>query len=360
MTEKERNAVFENTVGQASIQEWHDQRKGRLTASRFHQICTRSKSLQASSSTDADCLVSTLLGYNKAPNTAALKHGQSMEPHAKANYLSVAKKNHRKLVSSEAGLVIMPEKPFIAVSPDLLIECLCCGQGLVEIKCPYSIRGTTPSSSNLAYLEEIEGKTTLKKNSDYYYQIQGQMAVTGRAYTDLVVFTTHGNFIERINFYELFWLDMLIKLEWFWVNCLCPEVLYKTIKQQKDTVSQSLSASSTKCLPENENCGTTSSGSSTAIEIVSSVCLSKDSPLKPSRFTKSVLNHITDSSPVKSSPKKTKRETKATTRKKLKKNTTHIPVFPCGECQKDVPDVPEKFEEKSIECGACFLWFHFV
>ena len=123
MTEKERNAVFENTVGQASIQEWHDQRKGRLTASRFHQICTRSKSLQASSSTDANCLVSTLLGYNKALNTAALKHGQSMEPHAKANYLSVAKKNHRKLVSTEAGLVIMPEKPFIAVSPDLLIEC---------------------------------------------------------------------------------------------------------------------------------------------------------------------------------------------------------------------------------------------
>ena len=259
LTEKERNAVFENTVGQASIQEWHDQRKGRLTASRFHQICTRSKSLQASSSTDANCLVSTLLGYNKALNTAALKHGQSMEPHAKANYLSVAKKNHRKLVSTEAGLVIMPEKPFIAVSPDLLIECLCCGQGLVEIKCPYSIRDTTPSSSNLAYLEEIKGKTTLKKNSDYYYQIQGQMAVTGRAYTDLVVFTTHGNFIKRINFDELFWQDMLIKLEWFWVNCLCPEVLYKTIKQQKDTVSQSLSASSTKCLPENENCGTTSS-----------------------------------------------------------------------------------------------------
>ena len=45
----------------------------------------------------------------------------------------------------------------------------------------FSVRDTTPSSSNLAYLEETEGKTTLKKNSDYYYQIQGQMAVTGRA-----------------------------------------------------------------------------------------------------------------------------------------------------------------------------------
>ena len=41
LTEKERNAVSENNVGQASIQEWHDQRKGRPTASRFHQICTR-------------------------------------------------------------------------------------------------------------------------------------------------------------------------------------------------------------------------------------------------------------------------------------------------------------------------------
>ena len=33
LTEKERDAALENTLGQASIQEWHDQRKGRLTAS---------------------------------------------------------------------------------------------------------------------------------------------------------------------------------------------------------------------------------------------------------------------------------------------------------------------------------------
>ena len=58
-----------------------------------------------------------------------------MEPHAKANYLSVTEKNHRKLVSSEAGSIIMPEKPFIAVSPDLLIDCLCCGQGVTKFLC---------------------------------------------------------------------------------------------------------------------------------------------------------------------------------------------------------------------------------
>ena len=68
-----------------------------------------------------------------------------MQPHAEANYFSVTERKNHKLVSSEAGLIIMPEKPFIAVSPDLLIECLCCSQGLEEIKCPYSIRNTSPS-----------------------------------------------------------------------------------------------------------------------------------------------------------------------------------------------------------------------
>ena len=69
--------------------------------------------------------------------------------HAKTKYKKLCKKKHKNLKISETGLVIYKEKPFIAVSPDLEVECDCCGLGLVEIKCPYSIKGEKPSSQNL-------------------------------------------------------------------------------------------------------------------------------------------------------------------------------------------------------------------
>ena len=109
-----------------------------------------------------------------------------MEPHAKAHHLSVTKKKHRKLTSSEAGLLVMEVKPYIAVSPDLQIECICCGEGLVEVKCPYSVRDAVLFAENVKYLEMIGEKVVLKKNSNYYYQIQRRIGVTGRSYTDLV------------------------------------------------------------------------------------------------------------------------------------------------------------------------------
>ena len=83
------------------------------------------------------------------------------------------------------------------------------------------------------YKYQMEIKIQLKTNSKYYYQVQGQMAVTGRLYTDFVVFTCHGNLIQRIKFDSCFWEGMLNKLEWFWVNCLCPELLTKKIKQKQ-------------------------------------------------------------------------------------------------------------------------------
>ena len=37
LTENERDTINRNTVGQSSVNDWHDQRKGRVTASQFHR-----------------------------------------------------------------------------------------------------------------------------------------------------------------------------------------------------------------------------------------------------------------------------------------------------------------------------------
>ena len=58
------------------------------------------------------------------------------------------------------------------------------------------------------------------------------MGITGREYTDLFVFTTHGHILERIDFDENFWNDLLQHLEWFWFNHLGPEILTGDIRKR--------------------------------------------------------------------------------------------------------------------------------
>ena len=256
----------------------------------------------------------------------------------------------------------MKGKPFIAVSPDLQIDCVCCGKGLVEIKCPYSVRETVPSSDNLGYLEDKEGKPSLKKNTDYYYQIQGQMGVTGRCYTDLVVFTSHGSINERIKFDKPFWLSMLVKLEWFWNNSLCPELLYENAKQAH-LLDQAA------CTPKHNKTAATSGkendppslSSSTGFKLLSKVRSGTASGPSPK-------NAITSNSKISSVPatsqqnpsKKKKRAVKQDSRKKSKVGEVKRSIYLCGVCQKDCVEKPKQFSEESVACDGCPLWHHFV
>ena len=66
----------------------------------------------------------------------------------------------------------------ISVRPDLEVICSCHGPGLVEIKCPASVIGKVPCIENYHNLELSDGKIKLKRNSEYYFQIQDQIAVT--------------------------------------------------------------------------------------------------------------------------------------------------------------------------------------
>ena len=91
---------------------------------------------------------------------------------------------------SDTGLVISEELPYIAASPDLKVECKCCGAALMEIKCPL-IRGGIPSADNLGYLQNLmtsdnKNTTVLKTNEPYYFQVQRQLGVTGRKCCDFL------------------------------------------------------------------------------------------------------------------------------------------------------------------------------
>ena len=54
--------------------------------------------------------------------------------------------------------------------------------------------------------------------------------------------------------------------------------------------------------------------------------------------------------------KKKKEKTKPEKKKRLVKTSVCL----CGTCQKEVVDGPTKFEEESVGCDKCPLWYHFI
>lgn len=65
--------------------------------------------------------------------------------------------------------------------------------GLAEIKCP-----NVHSYVDCLYLKAIDGTVQLKPTHAYYWQVQGQLLVTGMSWCDFVVSAQDDMFIQRI------------------------------------------------------------------------------------------------------------------------------------------------------------------
>ena len=72
-----------------------------------------------------------------------------------------------------------------------------------------------------------DGKPMLKTNHDYYFQIQGQMAVTGIHICDFVVWTPKNFITITVGFDETFWRTKYFPfLTNFYFNIMLPEIVY--------------------------------------------------------------------------------------------------------------------------------------
>lgn len=84
------------------------------------------------------------------------------------------------------------------------MSCTCCGKGCIEIKCPakykdYTVLDACSSDDRNFCLHVVDGQVHLKKNHQYYSQVQTQLFVTDSAYCDFVVWTLKDCVILRIN-----------------------------------------------------------------------------------------------------------------------------------------------------------------
>ena len=233
-TEGDVTALYKNTVGQSNNSEWTEQRKGPLTASKFKSVYTRDKTLEKDPKQDPSSVLSSILSYKSLKPIWQMKHGISTEIHVKTRYISIMKKDrHINFTSLDPGMTAMKDYPFISVSTDLDLCCDCCGQWYAEFKCPGSIKDQIPSADNLPCLELRNGETKLKTNSEYYFQVQGQMGVTGRTYTDFLYLLSK-DFIRKgynmtVTFSQIYVLE---KLVWFWQKYVGPELINHSLKHR--------------------------------------------------------------------------------------------------------------------------------
>ena len=218
--------IEQHTRNQSHTSLWYEARRYRLTASFFGAVSRRRPS------TSPHSLVLSIIEH-RSFQTAATEWGKKHEDIAIEQYVRTQRDSgHSDLYACKSGFVISDEHPFLGASPDAAVYDPSATKsfGVAEVKCPYSFRNMTPTEACskphfFCTLGPESSTPVLKKSHQYYAQVQGQMAITKREWYDFVIYTEKGLSIERINFDEHYWKDLLEKLVDFYDNCLGPEIV---------------------------------------------------------------------------------------------------------------------------------------
>ena len=152
----------EITVEQGS-EEWFAARLGIATASRYKDIMARTPAPKANYS--AELVAERLTGEREdGYKSADMQWGNDYEPVARLTYkLNNPEKNVR-----ECGIFIHDDIQ-CGASPDGLVD----DDGTIEIKCP----------KTSTHIQTLKSK---KLPTQYYWQVQGQLWVTGRKWCDFI------------------------------------------------------------------------------------------------------------------------------------------------------------------------------
>ena len=139
VTDEEARRIEEKTRAQASSDLWKKERVKRVTASHVGGISKMRKTTKRSGK------VRELL-YTVFTGSKATRFGTLNEEVARKEYVTKQRENgHAGLQTTACGLVIHPDTPWLAASPDGRVEDPSVAEplGLIEIKNPYSVRFST-------------------------------------------------------------------------------------------------------------------------------------------------------------------------------------------------------------------------
>ena len=218
LTSEQISEIEKHTRAQHGCDLWFKHRAGRITASKMKAACHTDPASPSISLIKQIC-------YPKQSSfsTSATKWGCEHEDIARQLYCSEMQKQHTDFDCFTSGLVISEDYPFIAATPDGFRHCACCGEGVVEIKCPYCTNNSDPELA--AFLKD----GSLLSSHQYYYQIQTQMLVCQVEFGDFIVCTfpndTPTLFRQRIEMDVDFLSQCIMKSGDLYKVAIMPELL---------------------------------------------------------------------------------------------------------------------------------------
>lgn len=158
----------------------------------------------------------------------AIKWGREKENTARITYITQTELRHRDMKVEHCGFIINPSFPEIGATPDALVHCACCGNGCVEIKCPFKHRDNEILQACIDKgfcLQFTEGRLELKKTHKYYKQVQTQIFVTESQFCDFVVWTTKSLVTVRVMPDVELWEILLPTAQNFFYKVVLPELV---------------------------------------------------------------------------------------------------------------------------------------
>ena len=234
----EVEAIEAATRDQSCNALWQTMRNGRLTSSRFGEI------LKHRQTTDSQRLVKDIMGY-KGPMMKVppqIRWGKNNKDRAYKLYIEDRQRCGEDMEVEASGLHLMADRSLIGASSDGKVLCRnvdTCNRGCLEIKCPYSINGHITVSMTPTEIAEKhpenrsdDGLLHLPHDHAYYAQVQGEMALLDVEWCDFVVFSNYTVLVDRIMANYDYWMDLLEKLEQFYLQHVIPELLSGKILQE--------------------------------------------------------------------------------------------------------------------------------
>ena len=131
---------------------------------------------------------------------------------------------HDTTFVSKSGLVVSTERPFLGASPDGIIQCSCCGKGVLEIKGPFVLKEAHISTvlATCAFCLEPIMPTA--------HRVQLQMYVCNVPYADFVFWSPIDCVVTRVLRDAVYSSDMVVRLASLWETAVLSELLCSSLE----------------------------------------------------------------------------------------------------------------------------------
>ncbi len=221
---EDQRLLLETQTLQQNNYLWHKERRFRITGSKCGKILKQKKRTVA------------LLRFCLYPRPfhhtpKAISWGRKNEPVARSAYIQYVKTlGDPKINVSLCGFYIHRDKGWLGASPDAKVQdAVDSSFGIAEFKCPFSKAEVTVRSAcedQNFYCELTEDQNIkLKRNHEYYHQVQLQLYVSGAVWCDFCVWTTKSMETERIYPCIKWQEEEVPKLDAFFYEFISPEIV---------------------------------------------------------------------------------------------------------------------------------------